>query len=60
MFSSNEQAKINIGQVFLTNKLDSNAVAIPKAKQFDSDEEMENQVYNDLNIQCTYWFKNLS
>ncbi len=51
MFSANESAKINIGQVFLTNKLDSMAVPIPKAKQFDPDEEMENQVYNDLNVQ---------
>jgi len=51
MFSANESAKINIGQVFLINKLDSMAVPIPKAKQFDPDEEMENQVYNDLNVQ---------
>jgi len=51
MFSSNEHAKINIGQVFLINKLDSVAIAIPKAKRFDPNEEMENQVYNDLNIE---------
>lgn len=50
MFSSNENAKINIGQVFLTNKLDSTAIPIPKKKQFDASEEMEYQVYNDLNI----------
>ncbi len=51
MFSSNEKAKINIGQVFLINKLDSVATTIPKDKRFNSSEEMENQVHNDLNIQ---------
>ena len=51
MFSTNEKAKINIGQVFLINKLDSVATTIAKDKRFNSDEEMENQVHNDLNIQ---------
>lgn len=51
MFSANEKAKINIGQVFLINKLDSIATTIPENKQFNSSEEMGNQVYNDLNIQ---------
>jgi len=50
-FSSNEHAKINIGQVFLINKLDSISISIPENKQFNSNEEMENQVYNDLNIE---------
>lgn len=50
-FSSNEHAKINIGQVFLINKLDSIATSIPENKRFNSDEEMENQVHNDLNIE---------
>jgi len=51
MFSPNEHAKINIGQVFLINKLDSAATTIPKNKQFNPEEEMENQVYNDFNIE---------
>ena len=50
MFSSNEYAKINIGQVFSINELDSPASPISKSKQFDSSEEMETQVHNDLNL----------
>jgi hypothetical protein len=50
-FSSNEHAKINIGQVLLINKLDSIATSIPENKRFNSDKEMENQVHNDLNIE---------
>ncbi len=50
-FDANENSDINIGQVFLINKIDSIANSISETKRFDADEDMENQVYNDLNIQ---------
>lgn len=49
-FEANENSKINIGQVFSINKLDSITTPISKDKRFDTSENMENQVYNDLNI----------
>ena len=50
-FSTNEYAKINVGQVFLINKIDSIAKPIPNSKRFDTNEDMADQIYNDLNIQ---------
>ena len=50
MFSANERADLKIGQVFFINQLDSIATPIPKAKQFDTEKDMEDQIYNDLNI----------
>ena len=50
MFSANERADLKIGQVFFINQLDSIATPIPKAKQFDTKKDMEDQIYNDLNI----------
>lgn len=49
-FSSNEQSNINVGQVFFINKLETLATPIAKDKIFDSNEDMEEQIYNDLNI----------
>ena len=49
-FEANEHSAINIGQVFSINKLDSTATSIPKDKIFDTGEDMENQIYNDLNL----------
>lgn len=49
-FEANEHSDINIGQVFFINKIDSVANSIPKEKQFEAKDDMENQVYNDLNI----------
>jgi len=50
MFKANEKADLKIGQVFFINQLDSIATPIPKAKQFDTDKDMEDQIYNDVNI----------
>ncbi len=50
MFKSNEHANLKIGQVFFINKLDSIAIPVPKAKRFDTEKGMEDQIYNDLNI----------
>lgn len=49
-FSANEHADLKIGQVFFINKLDSLVSPIPEDKRFDSKENMEDQLYNDLNI----------
>ncbi len=49
-FKSNEHSKFNIGQVFFINKIDSLAQSIAKDKRFDTDEDMENQVYDDLGL----------
>ncbi len=49
-FEANENSNINIGQVFSINKLDAIATPIPEEKRFDTGEDMENQVYNDLNL----------
>jgi len=49
-FSSNEHSDIKIGQVFFINKLDSLSTTIPKEKLFDSNEDMEEQVFNDIDI----------
>ena len=49
-FEANEHSAINIGQVFSINKLDSTATSIPKERRFDTGEDMENQIYNDLNL----------
>ena len=49
-FKSNEHSKINIGQVFFINKIDSLSQTIAKDKRFDTQEDMEDQVYNDLGL----------
>ncbi len=49
-FEANENSDINIGQVFSINELDSIGIPIPKEKRFDTGEDMENQVYNNLNL----------
>ncbi len=46
-FSANEHSAISIGQVFLINKIDTTATAIPKEKRFDAGEDMAEQVFND-------------
>jgi hypothetical protein len=51
MFDPNENSDINVGQVFLINKIDSVGIPIPKDKLFDSGEDLENQIYNDINLQ---------
>ncbi len=50
MFKSNEKADLKIGQVFFINQLDSIAIPIPKEKRFNTKEDMEDQIFNDLNI----------
>ncbi len=50
LFSENEQANLKIGQVFFINQLEYVSTAIPKEKRFDSSEDMEEQVHNDINI----------
>lgn len=50
-FEANEHSDINIGQVFSINQLDSISNPIPEEKQFNTDEDMGNQVYNDLQLQ---------
>ncbi len=50
-FGTNEKSDINVGQVFLINKMDSIATSIPEDKRFDSDEDMQGQIHNDINIQ---------
>lgn len=51
MFDSNEKSDINIGQVFLINKIETIGVPIPTEKRFDDREDIKSQVYNDINIQ---------
>ena len=50
MFSKNEVSRLQIGQLFSVNALSANPVPIPKEKQFDPEKPMEEQVYNDLNL----------
>ncbi len=50
-FDPNENSDINIGQVFFINELDSIASPISEAQRFDENEDMEVQVYNDLNLE---------
>ena len=50
-FEANEKSDINIGQVFFINQLDSIASPIAESKRFDENEDMDEQVYNDLNLQ---------
>ncbi len=50
MFKRNEHSAINIGQVFLINKIDSMANSIPESKRFESNEDMGDQVYNDMGM----------
>lgn len=46
-FSANEHSAISIGQVFLINAIDANAIPIPEEKRFDSSEDMAEQVYKE-------------
>ena len=50
-FDPNEISDINIGQVFFINEVDSIASPISEAQRFDENEDMDGQVYNDLNLQ---------
>jgi len=50
-FDPNEISDINIGQVFFINEVDSLGIPIDESKRFDPGEDMEEQVYNDLNLQ---------
>jgi len=50
-FDPNEISDINIGQVFLINKIDSTASPIAESQRFDENEDMDGQVYNDLNLE---------
>jgi len=50
MFDTNEKSAINIGQVFLINKIDPVGVPIPEEKRFDDSEDIKNQIHNDINI----------
>ena len=50
-FDANENSDINIGQVFFINELDSLASPITELKRFDENEDMEGQIYNDMNLQ---------
>jgi len=50
MFKANEKANLKIGQVFFINQLDSVATPVPTEKRFNTKEDMEDQIYNDLNI----------
>lgn len=49
-FDPNENSDINIGQVFFINELNSEAVPISSENAFDSSEEMDEQVHNDLDL----------
>ncbi len=51
MFDENENAAINVGQIFVINKIDAVGIPIAKEKRFDDNEDLENQIYNDINIQ---------
>ena len=50
-FDPNENSDINIGQVFFINELDSIASPISEAQRFDENEDMDGQIYNDLNLE---------
>ena len=50
MFKANEKSDLKIGQVFFINQLDSIATSVPKEKRFNTKEDMEDQIYNDMNI----------
>lgn len=49
-FDANENSNINVGQVFFINEIDSLATPVPEQKRFESGEDMEEQVYNDINL----------
>lgn len=50
-FDPNEISDINIGQVFLINEIDSTASPVAESKRFEENEDMDGQVYNDLNLE---------
>lgn len=50
-FDPNENSDINIGQVFFINELSADATPIESEKVFDPGEEMEEQVFNDLDLE---------
>ena len=49
-FDPNENSDINIGQVFFVNELSAEAVPVEEDKVFDAGDDMESQVFNDLNL----------
>ena len=49
-FEANENSAINIGQVFSVNQLDAQTTEISDQKVFDPSEDMEPQVFNDLEL----------
>ena len=51
LFSSNEHASFEIGQVYIVNAIETTGIEpIPKKKRFDSSKKMEDQVHPDANI----------
>lgn len=49
-FDANENSNINVGQVFFINEIDSLASPIPEQKRFESDQDMGEQVFNDIDL----------
>ncbi len=50
MFDKNEISNINIGQVFSINSILMEPTVIPEEKVFNPDKKMEEQVFNDSNL----------
>lgn len=50
-FDPNENSDINIGQVFFINQLDSLASPIQESHLFNEEEDMDEQVFNDIDLQ---------
>lgn len=51
MFDANENSAVNVGQLFLINKIDSVGTPVSKEKLFAADKDLKDQVFNDLNLQ---------
>lgn len=49
-FDENEVSKINVGQVFFINELDSIATPVDEDYRFDTNEDMDGQVHNTLDL----------
>ena len=49
-FEENEEAAINIGQVFSVNTIQLKGNPVSSEKRFDPDKKLEEQVYNDLQL----------
>jgi len=50
MFDKNEISNINIGQVFSINSINMEPTEIPKEKVFNPNRKIEEQVFNDSNL----------